>query len=239
MIIDFHGHTGMEGAAAEMLRAMDGAGVDRSCLFNIFHPTGSRGNDQTAAFCAAHPDRFVGFAYVSPYVPAAEITAELRRAFDDLGMVAIKIYPPYLPWPLDDERYWPIYRFADDHGLAVISHTGREWQAEPKYLSVVAPLFPRANFVAGHTGNVQPYRGQALAAAKAYPNVYLETCSTFRTPGVIEKLVAEGGEDRVLFGSDIPLMDPRSQIAKILTADISDTATRKVLGENAARLLTI
>lgn len=239
MIIDFHGHTGMEATAEEMLRVMDGAGIDRSCLFNIFHPTGSRANDQTAAFCIAHPDRFIGFAFVSPHLPEDQIIAELHRAFNDLGMIAIKIYPPFTPWPLDDEHYWPIYRFADDHGLSVISHTGREWQAEPKYISAVAPLFPRANFIAGHSGNEQPYRGQALAAAKAYPNVYLETCSTFRTPGVVEELVMEGGEDHVLFGSDTPLMDPRSQIAKILTADISDTAKRKVLGENAERLLRV
>jgi predicted TIM-barrel fold metal-dependent hydrolase len=240
MIIDFHGHTGMGLATAdEMLRVMDGAGVDRACLFNIFHPTGTRSNDQTAAFCSAHPDRFSGFAFISPHVPEVDITVELRRAFDDLGMVAIKIYPPYTPWTLDDERYWPIYRFADDRGLAVISHTGQEWQAEPKYLSKVAPLFPRARFVSGHSGNSQPYRGQALDAARSYSNVYLETCSTFRTPGVIEELVSEGGEDRVLFGSDIPLMDPRSQIAKVLTADISEKAKSKVLGENALRLLRL
>lgn len=239
MIVDFHGHTGMDASAAEMLRAMDGAGIDRSCVFNIFHPTGVRANDQTAAFCAACPDRFLGFAFISPHLPAAAITAELRRAVDDLGMAAIKIYPPYAPWPLDHERYWPIYRFADERGLAVISHTGREWQAEPRYLSAVAPLFPGARFVAGHSGNEQTYRDQALAAARACPNVYLETCSTFRTPGAIEELIAKGGEDRVLFGSDIPLMDPRSQIAKVLTAGIGAAAKRKVLGGNAARLLGI
>lgn len=239
MVIDFHGHTGMDGSAEAMLHAMDGAGIDRACLFNIFHPYGKRANEETARFCAAHSDRFIGFAYVSPYMTEAQIFDELRRAVDDLSMAAIKIYPPHTPWSLDDERYWPIYRFADDHGLAVISHTGREWQAEPKYLSRVAPLFPRAMFVAGHTGNQQRWRDQALSAAKEYSNIYLETCSTFRTPGAIEEIVMEGGEDRVLFGSDIPLMDPRSQIAKILTAEISTIAKRKVLGENAARLLMV
>ena len=73
--------------------------------------------------------------------------------------------------------------------------------------------------------------------AHAYPNVYLETCSSFRTPGVIEQLVSEVGADRVLFGSDIPLMDPRCQIGKIITADISDDAKRQVLGLNAMKLL--
>ena len=103
----------------------------------------------------------------------------------------------------------------------------------------IAPHYPNANFVVGHAGNTPIERAQAIAAAQAYPNVYLETCSTFRNPGVIEQLVAEAGADRVLFGSDLPLMDPRPQIGKIITARISDAAKRLVLGDNARRLLKI
>jgi hypothetical protein len=54
-IIDFHGHVGrwdifeMNDDADEILYSMDAAGIDRSCMFNIFHPDGTTGNDQTAA----------------------------------------------------------------------------------------------------------------------------------------------------------------------------------------------
>jgi predicted TIM-barrel fold metal-dependent hydrolase len=41
----------------------------------------------------------------------------------------------------------------------------------------------------------------------------------------------------VLFGSDQPLMDPRVQLGKILTADITDAEKRLVIGGNAQRLL--
>jgi predicted TIM-barrel fold metal-dependent hydrolase len=51
--------------------------------------------------------------------------------------------------------------------------------------------------------------------------------------------VNEAGADRVLFGSDMPLMDPRPQIGKIITADISDEAKQLILGDNARRLLGI
>ena len=51
--------------------------------------------------------------------------------------------------------------------------------------------------------------------------------------------MAEAGADRVLFGSDTPLMDPRSQLGKIITANISDEAKRQILGDNARRLLGI
>ena len=54
---------------------------------------------------------------------------------------------------------------------------------------------------------------------------------------MIEYLVEHAGADKVLYGSDQPLMDPRCQIGKIITARINDDDKRKVLGGNAARLL--
>ena len=244
MIIDFHGHQGSFDQylaydnADLMLRAMDAAGIDKSCLFNIFHPEGRGSNDRTAAFVARHPDRFIGFAYVSPTIPE-RMTDELTRAIDDLGLKAIKIYPPYGPYALDHQAWDPVYRFASDRGLAVIAHTGGEVSSSPEDFGKAAARFPDANFVAGHSGNSEPYRAQAIAAAQRYSNYYLETCSTFRTPGVVEELVEKAGADRVLFGSDIPLMDPRPQMGKVVTADISDDDKRLLLGYNARRLLKI
>jgi predicted TIM-barrel fold metal-dependent hydrolase len=243
-VIDFHGHVGrwdrfgMLDEPARMLHAMDAGGVDRSCVFNIFHPDGTTGNDLTARFVAQHPERFIGFAYVSPLMPE-RMLPELSRAFDVLGFAAIKLYPPYTPWPLNELPWEPIYRFADARGLAVIFHTGAEPQSLPKLIGEIAPLYPRAHFVMGHSGNTPVERSQAIAAAQANPNVYLETASTFRTPGVIEQLVNEAGADRVIFGSDIPLMDPRAQLGKIITAVISDAAKRQIISENARRLLRL
>ncbi|MCE2450781.1 MAG: amidohydrolase family protein [Candidatus Latescibacteria bacterium] len=188
MIIDFHGHVGrwdsldMVDDPAEMLRAMDAVGIDKSCVFNIFHPDGQPGNDQTAAFIARHPDRFIGFAYVCPTCPDT-VRPELERAIDELGFRAIKIYPPYTPFPLDDSAWDPIYSFAAERGLAVLAHTGGEPTAAPAQFGRAAARFPNARFVAGHSGNTEPYRSQAIAAAQRLPNYFLETCSTFRTPG--------------------------------------------------------
>ena len=132
-----------------------------------------------------------------------------------------------------------IYEFAAERSLAEISHTGGEPTANPADFGRAAARFPGANFVAGHSGNAEPYRSQAIAAARSTPNYFLETCSTFRTPGVIEQLVEGAGADRVLYGSDIPLMDPRAQIGKIITADIDEEAKKLVLGGNARRLLQL
>lgn len=241
-IIDFHGHVGrwdalnMVADPVQMLRSMDAVGIDMSCLFNIFQPEGTIGNNQTSTFVSENPDRFIGFAYVSPTLPYS-VLPELERAIDQLNFKAIKIYPPYTPFPLDHAAWDPVYDFANERDLAIIAHTGNAGIAEPAQLGCAAARFPKARFVAGHSGNIEPYRSQAIEAAQQLPNYYLETCSTYRTPGVIEELVSKAGAHHVLFGSDIPLMDPRPQLGKIITANIDTDAKRLILGENARALL--
>ena len=66
----------------------------------------------------------------------------------------------------------------------------------------------------------------AINAARTLPNVYMETCSSSGTHRAVQHSVEGAGADRVLFGTDMPLHDARREIAKVLTADISDDAKR-------------
>lgn len=248
MIIDFHGHVGGFDRIGgrqdvnEMLGLMDRAGVDRSCLFNIFHTDAARANDLTAAFVAAHPDRFIGFLFVTPHYPE-EMQDEMVRAVDVLGLKGIKIYPPYFTRSVEDAAWDPIFAFAQERGLPLISHTDGDSpyhnpnRAEPSMFIPWAEKYPGVPVVLGHGGNNPNGRRSCVRAAQRCSNIYIETCTTWRHYNAIEELVEGAGEDRVLYGSDIPIMDPRIQVGRIQTARISEPARRKVLGENAARLL--
>ena len=79
----------------------------------------------------------------------------------------------------------------------------------------------------------------AAETARTLPNVYMETCSSRTTLGATEFNVERAGEDKVLYGSDMALMDARHQIAKVVTADIPRRAKEKILGLNAMRLLKL
>jgi predicted TIM-barrel fold metal-dependent hydrolase len=89
----------------------------------------------------------------------------------------------------------------------------------------------------GHSGGGEAGRRISVESARKVPNLYLEICSSARNPGAIEYLVSGAGADRVLYGSDLPLIDPRVHVGRVMTADITDADRRKVLGENMARLL--
>jgi predicted TIM-barrel fold metal-dependent hydrolase len=242
-VIDFHAHVGawpqygMFDDPSDMLRAMDDAGVDQTCLFNVFQGDHRRGNDEVARVVRRYPDRFIGFAFVTPHYPA-EMTDELTRAFDELGMAAIKIYPPYFDRPVTDPVWTPVFEFADTRKLTVISHTwGADAKCCPTLFVALARLYPGVRWVMGHAGGTEKGREYGKKAAQEHPNLYLEICSSYRNIGSIEDLVGAVGADRVIYGSDMPLLDPRIHAGRVVTADLPHGAKKKILGGNAMKLL--
>ena len=224
----------------DYVRLMDAAGVDKSCINCINFGEARRGNDRVARFITEHPDRFVGVAYVTPRYPD-EALEELDRCFDVLGFKSLKLYPTYLNKPIDDPSYDPIFEWADERAIVIMSHSSYisddDQLTRPDLFIGLARRYQRINWVLGHSGNIRQGQELAVAAANSCPNVYLETCTSMGEHDSIEFLVNGAGEDRVLYGSDIPLMDPRLQVGRIVTADISDEAKVKVLGLNAIKLL--
>ena len=225
---------------SDYLRLMDAAGVDKSCINCINFGEARRGNDRVSRFVTSHPDRFVGVAYVTPRYPD-EALSELERCFDVLGFRSLKLYPTYLNKPIDHASYDPIFEWADERSIVIMSHSSYtaddDQLTRPDLFIGLAQRYQRINWVLGHSGNTRQGQELAVEAANSCPNVYLETCTSLGEHDSIEFLVNGAGEDRVLYGSDIPLMDPRLQVGRIVTADISDEAKVKVLGLNAIKLL--
>ncbi len=76
-----------------------------------------------------------------------------------------------------------------------------------------------------------------MKTVRDFPNIYLETCGSGLHNGGIEYPVRESRADRILFGTDMPLLDASQQLAKVLVSEISEEEKRLVLGGNAIRLL--
>ena len=87
-----------------------------------------------------------------------------------------------VPW--DDPGYFPMYEFANDRGLAVMSHTKFNW--DPPDVTVkgrytaLAERFPNVKWIFAHVGggnfDSAGMNVEAVDAALSIPNVYLETC---------------------------------------------------------------
>jgi uncharacterized protein len=254
MIIDcelyYHGRDGAAapaspGAAAagdgaaevERLDALcRAAGVDRAVLMPAptFRPRNRLVAEALGAAVRARA-RFLGCALINPHF-GDDAVAELERAVNEWGFRAAKLMPSLHAVNLVGTLAHATMRKARELRVPVTIHSG-ESPAHPLEIGVLAEAFPDVPVIMDHMG-YRNHTGAALSAARRAPNLYLMTTAVME-PHCIRDAVRQLGADRVLFGSNGPSVPPALQIAVIKQAELADADERKVLGENAARLLRL
>jgi predicted TIM-barrel fold metal-dependent hydrolase len=242
-VIDMHGHYGpisglyLPAPYAEgMLESMDRCGV--ACLVMSGHAAlvdPERGNREIAQVVRDHPGRFYGYRAINPNY--AEQTARETARFDEEpGFVGFKLHPDWHSYPLTGDAYLPTLEYAARRRLLVLTHTwGDSEYCCPKLVAEVAAKFPGATFLMGHAG-YGDWDG-ALAVAREHSNCYLELTAAYRIGGIIGRMVAEVGSDRVVFGTDLPWFDPHWGIGAVCFSRIGEEDRHNILHRNAERLL--
>lgn len=245
-VVDCHGHLGSwqllhmaRNTVDDTVETMDRLGIDKLCLspflgcFCDFR----RGNDALGEAVRRYPDRLVGQFTVNPHY-ADEINAELDRCQREYGVRMLKIHPFCHEYPVDREGYRPLWAYANDHRLVVLSHT---WESDPNcgpaMFGPIAADYPGATIILAHAGGTQEGCRQTIEVVRAHDNLYLDTATSQLHVAMIERFVHEVGPQRVLFGSDIPLLDPAAQLGRIALAEIEEADKEMILGQNAHRLL--
>lgn len=245
LIIDFHTHLGRwfhywfpEDGAGQLVARMDALGIQTSVVHHTLGVAGEfrRGNDIIGQAMRDFPGRLEGAAMVNPHYPD-EIRPELQRCLETYDMRMIKLHPGTHQYPLNGRNYWPVYEFASEHKLLVVTHCGAKAEkGSARQLGEMAARHPDVVFVAYHgAGDFEGARiyGEVV---RENPNYYVEICGP-TTHNVIERTVAEAGEDRVLFGSDHIFIAMPPTLGRIASCRLTDEQKRKLLGLNAARLL--
>jgi uncharacterized protein len=169
--------------------------------------------------------------------------AEVRRCVRELGFVAVRVVPWLWNLPPNDRRYYPLYVACVELGVPFctqIGHTGPLCPSEPgrpiPYLDEVLLDFPDLVVVGGHVG--YPWTAEVLSLATKYPNFHIDTSAyaVHRLPGELVEFLRGRGRDRVLFGSNWPMLAPSTCLARLADLGLDDEATALFLGGNARRV---
>ncbi len=245
LVIDAHTHMGPyfnfhipDNDAGSMIEVMDRLGVNMACTSPHvgITPDFRMGNDMATQAVQDHPGRFFGYITVNGNYPD-DIPEEIERCYN-MGMRGFKIHPSLHGYPANGENLRPMWEFADEKGLPVLSHTwAGDRTCSPGILGKLAEEYPNVQVILGHSGGTLAGYDEAVEAAKKQENVFLETCGSSVVYGMIERFVREVGADRILFGSDMPFVNANAQIGKILYAKIPDQDKRKILGLNMAGII--
>jgi predicted TIM-barrel fold metal-dependent hydrolase len=225
------------------LAAMDAGGVQTGMLSAWHVPEGALiTNDDVAAVVAAHPGRFAGLAAVDLARPMAAVR-ELRRCVAELGFKGLRVVPWAWGWPPNDRRYYPLYATCVELGVPFctqVGHTGPLRTSETgrpiPYLDDVALDFPELVIVGGHIG--YPWTEEMVALARKHEHVHIDTSAyTVRRypPELVRYLQADGGE-KVLFGSNFPMIPHDKALAGLDDLGLGDATRERFLGANARRV---
>ena len=189
--------------------------------------------------------------------PDCENYKEILNEIFSLGLKGVKIHPAYQQTPLNDIKYKRIIGYAEEKGLIVITHGGKDIGIEGDYASpkmseeVLDEIKPK-KFVMAHFGGWEQW--EEVENRLIGRDIYLDTAFTLKNfnyqadlsiserQPVLDKdkfvkMVRAHGADKVLFGTDSPWGDQNEQIEYIRSLSLTETEKNKILGENAKGLL--
>ena len=238
--------------ADELIADMDQSGVDISVIVNIgwtTHDLCVETNDYIIDAVTRYPDRLVGFCAVQPQSTKAAV-AEIERCAK-AGLKGVgEIRPDMQLFDLDDEMVIdPFVEALAHHKLILLTHAsepvGHSYQGKggitPDVLYPFIEAHPRLTIVCAHWGGGLPFYSLMPEVKKALKNVYFDTAASpfLYTPDIYNHVIKLVGPDKILFGSDYPLMPQKRLLEEIKALDANEETKYLILSGNARRLLGI
>jgi predicted TIM-barrel fold metal-dependent hydrolase len=235
----------------ELIDRMDEAGIERAFLVAVragpeYHPTSARVPYEIVADAVArHPDRFYGLAGVDPTEGMAGVR-ELEHAVTELGFVGAHFYPHWFEMAPDHARMYPFYAKCVELGVPIQMQVGQSLiyapdrplrsTGRPITLDGIACDFPELVLIGIHVGI--PWVSEMIAMAWKHPNVYIgsDAHSPRYWPPEFVQYINTYGQDKVLFGTDFPVLDFGRTMREIDELGLRPASKRKFLRDNVARV---
>ena len=211
-------------------------------------------NDHIAEAVRAHPDVFLGFGAIDPWLGQLAVD-EVHRCIDDLGLHGIgELNPGRQHFYPNDPRFYPIWQTVADHAVPILFHTGMagagagtpggsgvklKYTRPIPYLDDLAADFPDLKIIGAHPS--WPYEAESLAIARHKTNYYVDLSGwapRYFSPQLVQ-YVNSVISDRALFGSDWPVIDLDRWLAEFGEIDLKPESREKIMLTNARKLLNL
>jgi predicted TIM-barrel fold metal-dependent hydrolase len=234
-----------------ILRRMDAARIEKACVL------ATKSGPATANYAfhipyevvadavRQHPDRFYGLAGIDPTQGMAGVR-ELERAVNDLGFIGAHFYPHWFELAPDHAKVYPFYAKCVELGVPIQLQVGQSHLylpdvplrsvARPITLDAVACDFPELKLIGIHIG--VPWTDEMIAMAWKHPNVYIgsDAHSPKYWPPTFVQYLNSYGQDKVIFGTDFPVLDFERTRQEIEALGLKPGALKKLLRDNICRV---
>jgi len=234
-----------------MLTRLDAAGIERAFL--IATKVGRQGHPSTfqipyklvADAVQKYPDRFYGLAGIDPFEGMAGVR-ELERAVREYGFIGAHLYPHWFELAPDHAKYYPFYAKCCELDVPIQMQVGQSMIYAPDYrcrsvgqpitLDAVACDLPELKLIGIHIGI--PWTDEMIAMAWKHPNVYIgsDAHSPRYWPQSFVHYINSYGADKVIFGTDFPVLDFGRTLDEIRALGLKPQNLRKLLRDNVVRV---
>jgi predicted TIM-barrel fold metal-dependent hydrolase len=238
--------------AEDLIASMDREGIDISVIVNYgwsSHELCVETNNYIMESITRYPKRLVGFGAVASYhgdKSLAEIERCVKGGIKGVGELRpdVQSHETITPKMLE-----PFSQLLAKHNLILLTHAsdpvGHQYRgkgtATPERLEHFIANFSGVPVVCAHWGGGLPFYTLMPEVRQALENVYFDTAiSPFLYRPEIYRYVRDlVGADRILFGSDYPVITPSRLLREMDTVELSDEDREMILSGNARRLLNI
>ena len=207
-------------------------------------------NDEILEIANANSDVLIPFASIDPHKGERGVE-EAKRLIAEYDVKGFKFHPNVQAFFPNDPMAYPLYAVIAEAGLPVVFHTGhsgigsglpggggiRLKYSNPMHVDDVAVDFPDLKIVLAHPSF--PWQDEALSIALHKSQVYIDLSgwSPKYFPPLLIQYANTLLRDRMLFGTDYPLITPERWLADFEKLDIRPEVKPLILKENAVRLL--
>jgi predicted TIM-barrel fold metal-dependent hydrolase len=209
-------------------------------------------NEEVCEGASEHSDVLIPFASIDPAKGKMGVR-EARRLIESFGVRGFKFHPSLQGFYPNDRVAYPLYEVIEQARLPALFHTGQTGvgagmrggmgvhlkYSNPMYVDDVAVDFPDMPIILAHPSF--PWQDEALSVATHKPQVYIDLSgwSPKYFPPQLVQYANTLLKNKVLFGSDFPMITPDRWLADFEKINIKPEVRPLILKENAAKLLKL
>ncbi|MEE2970962.1 MAG: amidohydrolase family protein [Pseudomonadota bacterium] len=234
-----------------MLAQMDAAGIDKAFLIATrAGPVGIPScyqipYDVVADAVAQAPDRLYGLAGVDP-VAGMDGVREMEYGIRELGFVGAHFYPHWFEIEPNHAKVYPFYAKCVELDVPIQMQVGQSMNYAPDLprrsvgrpiaLDAVACDFPELKLIGIHVGI--PWTDEMIAMAWKHRNVFIgcDAHAPKYWPESFVRYIDSYGSDKVIFGTDYPVLGFERMIDEIEALGIRPASLRKLLRDNVLKI---
>ncbi len=234
----------------ELIDSMDKDGVNISVVLNLgwtTHELCVETNNYILESIARYPQRLIGFCTVQPRSLESALDEIERCAKGGIRGVGEMRPDTQLLDLRDKEAIKPFVEVINKHNLILLTHAsepvGHEYPGKgaitPDILYPLITEYPDLTIVCAHWGGGLPFYALMPEVKQAMRKVFFDTAASpfLYSPQVYSQVIQLVGADKILFGSDYPLLAQSRLVGEVRSLDLPEETKRLILSGNAQKLL--